>query len=268
MALYWYAIVDQADKPVQTMRGLEEAEVQLVTYGEIAAVVGTLDEAEVAPTPTNLWRHEAVVECLMGERAVLPMRFGTVFADETRVRASLKAHHSEFVASLRRIRGRVELALQVMWDDDGARSKNSAASVCTKVTKRSLLSRGPILGGRRRAKGTKGNGRAYLMALLEEERRDRAWRQRAETLAERIDARLLALAEDSTRCLLLTPRLLLTAAYLIDKDQVESFRHQVQMLQSEYPEMHFLCTGPWPPYSFVRNGSLVETAREGENDCA
>ena len=250
------------------MPGLEEAEVQLVTYEKIGAVVGTLDEAEVAPTPTNLWRHEAVVECLMGERAVLPMRFGTLFADETRVRAGLEAHYGELAASLRRVRGRVELALRVVWDDDGARSKSSAVSVCTKVGKRPLLGRVPILGRRWIAKGTKGNGRAYLMARLEEERKAQAWRQRAETLAERIDARLLILAEDSTRCLLLTPRLLLTAAYLIGKGQVETFRHRVEVLQSEYAKMCFLCTGPWPPYSFVRNGSLMVTAREGENDRA
>lgn len=263
MALYWYAVVDQADKPIRTMPGLEEAEVQLVTCGEIAAVVGTLDEAKVAPTPTNLWRHEAVVESLMGEWAVLPMRFGTVFADEARVRASLETRYSEFVASLRRVRGRVELALRVMWDDDGARSKSSAVSVCTKVGKRSLLGRVPILGRRWIAKGTKGNGRAYLMARLEEERRTQAWRQRAETLAERIDARLLILAEDSTRCLLLTPRLLLTGAYLIRDRQVPAFQRQMEMLQSEYPRIRFLCTGPWPPYSFATKEPPVESAGNG-----
>ena len=37
------------------------------------------------PTPTTLWRHEAIVERLMADRALLPVRFGTRLSDEDEV---------------------------------------------------------------------------------------------------------------------------------------------------------------------------------------
>jgi Gas vesicle synthesis protein GvpL/GvpF len=43
----------------------------------------------------------------------------------------------------------------------------------------------------------------------------------------------------------------LRAAYLVDRDRVEDFVRIVRGFQRRHPELHVLCTGPWPPYSFV-----------------
>jgi len=32
---------------------------------------------------------------------------------------------------------------------------------------------------------------------------------------------------------------------------VDAFAAAVARLQDEHPELSILCTGPWPPYSFV-----------------
>jgi hypothetical protein len=96
-----------------------------------------------------------------------------------------------------------------------------------------------------------GSGRSYLLARLEEERQRRAWRQRAEALAEELHTPLAHLAVESTRQVLLTPRLLLTAAYLVERDQVAAFQQEVGALSAAYPALRFLCTGPWPAYNFV-----------------
>jgi hypothetical protein len=94
-------------------------------------------------------------------------------------------------------------------------------------------------------------GRAYLLARLEEERRVQAGRRQAETLAAELHAPLSRLATESTQQVLLTPRLLLTAAYLIERTRIEIFRAGVERLSAANPALHFLCTGPWPPYNFV-----------------
>ena len=62
---------------------------------------------------------------------------------------------------------------------------------------------------------------------------------------------LAQLAAESTRQVLVTPRLLLTAAYLVERDQVTAFQREVGGLSGAYPALRLLCTGPWPPYSFV-----------------
>lgn len=59
-----------------------------------------------------LWRREAVVEELMRERALLPVRFGTRLAGETEAAAVLAERRDEFAAALDHVRGAVELSLR------------------------------------------------------------------------------------------------------------------------------------------------------------
>lgn len=228
--MYLYAITDRPDLPVPAEPGLEGTSLFSLAYRDIVAVVSPLATTKVPPTGDNVWRHEAIVEALMTDRTVLPVRFGTVLADEAAVQATLAAHYTDFVANLERVRGRVELGLRVLWDDDAPPPQPSPAGG----------------GGSGR-----GRGRAYLLARLEEERQHQVWRQRAEALAEEIHAPLVRLAAESTRQVLITPRLLLTAAYLVERDRVATFRQEVEALSAAYPELRFLCTGPWPTYNFV-----------------
>ena len=59
------------------------------------------------------------------------------------------------------------------------------------------------------------------------------------------------LTVEHTHQVLFTHRLLLTAAYLVKRQQMAAFNRQVEALSVTYPALRFLCTGPWPPYSFV-----------------
>jgi len=178
------------------------------------------------------------VEAFMADSTVLPVRFGTVLADKAAVQATLAAHYSHFVTNLDRVRGRVELGLRVLWDNnDCPIDKDDRTRVA-------------------------GSGRAYLLARMQEERRAHAWRQRGEALAAELDGPLADLAVESTHQVLVTPRLLLTAAYLVERRVVVPFQRRVETLNGAYPGLRFLCTGPWPPYSFV--GAVVSTANERE----
>jgi hypothetical protein len=204
--------------------GLEGASLIGLAYQDIGAVASTLTVTEVPLTEANLWRHEAVVEALMADRTVLPMRFGTVLADEAAVQSVLAARYADFMTSLDRVRGRVELGLRVLWDFEIQNSKFEIRP---------------------------GSGRAYLLARLEEDRQARARQLWAEALVAQIHIPLARLATESTRQVLAAPRSLLKAAYLVDRDRVAAFRREVEALSAANPTLRFLCTGPWPAYSFV-----------------
>jgi hypothetical protein len=75
--------------------------------------------------------------------------------------------------------------------------------------------------------------------------------QAAERAAKQIHTPLAAAAGANTLNVLATPELLLSAAYLIPRAEVEAFRARVQELDDEHPELTLVCTGPWPPYSFA-----------------
>lgn len=245
--MYLYAITDRPEAPLPDAPGLEDAPLFSLRHRDIVAVVSSLPDSGVSPVETNLWRHEAVLEALMTDRAVLPVRFGTVPAHEDALRDVLSAHYAGFTTDLDHVRGRVEVGLRVLWQEEqgggGAEKRGSEEARARR-------------GRRTGEQASSGSGRVYMMARLEEKRQQRAHRERAEALAREIHTPLDKEAVDSTHQVLVTPRFLLTAAYLVERDETKGFQQQVQALNPAYPAFRFLCTGPWPAYSFVTAGTF------------
>jgi hypothetical protein len=255
--IYLYAITDRPEVPLPALPGLGEAPLLSLVYRDIAAVTSRLaapDNASVPPaTESNLWRHEAIVEALMGTRAVLPVSFGAVLADEAALQAILATRYTGFVTDLRRVSGRVELSVHVLGDGEWQMANGKWQ---TSPEQRSMADS--------ESQPSAISGHAYMLARLEAERSLQAWRQRAEMLAAGIHARLARLADENTRLSLVTSHLLLKAAYLVPRERVTNFRQEVESLCLAYPHLRFLCTGPWPAYSFITNDDaatqrLVET---------
>ena len=221
--LYLYAITD-AGKTLPPVRGIAGAAIGEIVQRELAAVYSVHADGEMTATEDTLWQHEQVAEALMDDRAVLPVRFGVVFRDEAAVAAELERRHGSLSASLDRVRGRVELGVRVLRPD-----AQPARAVPA---------------------GRETTGRSYLTARLERLRSARA-------VAEELERELGPFAVASTRRVLDTPRLLVSSAYLVDRDQVGAFREQVDQLTAVHDDLSFLCTGPWPAYSFV--GQAAET---------
>jgi len=239
--LYLYAITDLPDLPTDlTEPGLDGAGLREIVWEDLAAVVSSTTDGAALPTESNLWRHEAVVEALMAARAVLPVRFGTMLLDEDAAREILAANSGVFTPNLEHVRGRVEVGLKVLWNEEGV-----ATSGVPRATESD-------------------NGRSYMLARVAEERALGIVRKRAETLSADLHSVLVGLAADSRRHTLATPRLLLTAEYLVGRNQIDAFRGQVDSLSADHPALRFLCTGPWPPYSFVTASVRVPEAVDGQ----
>lgn len=243
--MYLYAITNWPAPPLPIQLGLEDAPLLSLVYRDVAAVASQLAGPTGAPSPmeTNLWWHEAVVEALMANRTVLPVRFGTVLADESALQSALMAHYADFVSGLRRVYGRIELSVQVLadkehpWDGDNGWPTND---VRQKVSNQQAAN----------------DGHSYMLARLEAERRDRARHQQAKAMATQLHDALHSIAVESTCQVLLTPHLLLKAAYLIERERMVTFCQTVESLSLAYSALRFLCTGPWPPYNFVRTREL------------
>ncbi|NJN16150.1 MAG: GvpL/GvpF family gas vesicle protein [Oscillochloris sp.] len=216
---YLYAIIE-AGRELPPLQGLAAAPLELVTGGALAAVVSTLT-ARPAPDEATLWAHEHVVETIMADRVVLPVRFGTLLGDDAAVQAALIAGAKRFHADLSRLAGCVEISLRVLWV--GAEQPE--------------LQPDPDTGA---------PGRAYLEARLAETRVQRERRMQA--LA--VHTRLEPLARES-RIAAASGRMVFSAAYLLPVAAVTVFRSMVAAADAEYSQWRLICTGPWPPYSFV-----------------
>lgn len=233
------------------MTGIGDAPLALLSHGDVSAIISPAQSQHVAIVDKNLWKHEEVLEHICSDRAVLPARFGTVLRDEQEMRDVIAANRQSFATNLARVRGKVELSVRVLWDDQR-----------------------PIGAVVERANSGGMNGQAYMQARLKEERALRAWRERAQAQVDLIDAALSPLSGEHTQKMLISPRTLLTAAYLVERAQVQQFRDRMAVLatcnpihNASSPEsgLRFMCTGPWPPYSFVDvNVSLPERPTKSE----
>jgi hypothetical protein len=205
-----YAITDHPTPPVPSLGAM-----RVVASGDLAAVCGPVLEGEV--TADALWHHERLVEALMDDRDVLPVRYGTCLPDDAAAVRTLDDHHAEFAASLDAVRGAVELAVRVFAGRDDAAPTPSQASM---------------------------TGTAYLRA-------------RARVAADESGAgaivheRLVPAARAATLAPVNRPGELLRAAYLVDRGAAGTFSERVHGIQDENPQLRITCTGPWPPYSFA-----------------
>jgi hypothetical protein len=230
-AVYIYGIVGFPPEFPCRIQGLGGNPVRLLPQGDLAAVVSP---SPLSPWPldeAHLSLHETVVEEVMGTRPILPVRFNTVLRTEEAVMALLTERAQAFRSALERVAGKVEMGLRILWQP----------AVEPEVSPdQELEERGP--------------GAEYLHRRLREERRRSRVRAEGERLIQDLQAPFHSLAVESCLHPFPTRRFLLTAAYLVERDRMDTFRKRVATVREDFPHLHFLLTGPWPPYHFV-NGT-------------
>lgn len=221
--------------------GIGGVPVEIVRHRSLAVAV-TRHASPPARSRDAILAHAGVCEDLMANAdAVLPVRFGAAFDDETALRASIDERYDQLVGGLAHVRGRVEIGVRVRWEDAGA----------TSVPHDETEAASGAAAGPDPAAGQPRGGRAYLMARVEEERRRQAVHRRAEDVAGRVHEAIGAHAADSRLHLLPTEGLVMSGEYLVDCDDLDRMLARVRGTAQAHPELEVLCTGPWPPYSFA-----------------
>ena len=204
-----YAITDCADRALPLGFELER-----VQHEGMCGVFGRVAELPRASAEA-LWRHERLIEALMADRTVLPLRFGTSLADEWELKRVMTERAEEFARLLDQVRGRVELALRVL-----------------------------EVGPREQSDGRPSSGRDYMETLARRRKSAEQAVAALEPLEDIADAaRKRDNAGDLTRL-----------SFLVERDRVDAFRDRLEQLRGQHPELSMTCTGPWPPYSFVSGG--------------
>ena len=210
---------------------------QIMVHQDLAAIYSHISTLQLRPDPVNIWQHEAVVEALMTDRTVLPTRFGSILENEARLQALLKLLYPDLLANLQRLAGRVELSLHVLWKPPAIETEMESPALAAPQT-----------------------GAEYMLDRLHKAQKQLAVRQKAKMMAAKLHASLELLADENQIQILPTEGLLFKAAYLVKHDQVDPFRREVDRLSAEVqidawagkePGLNLICTGPWPPYSFI-----------------
>ena len=206
------------------------SDVPLDRYGESAinAKLSDLDWVSRAAVA-----HEAVVESFIGAAALVPMKLFTIFADDGRAAARLGAQHDRIDAALERVRGRVELGVRVALDRPRpqprrpARADTGVAYLAGKKAQRD------------RAAELAVNARTVVGDLYDD----------LSTLASE------AVRRSATELPVQGGPLLLDAAFLVPRTRADRFRRTVARRAKDLAAGGYrvTLTGPWPPYTFVRD---------------
>jgi hypothetical protein len=98
--------------------GNPPGQIRLVRSGDLAALVSEVDITKPLGTPQDLQLHEEILDSVVTESPVLPLRFGAVLTSEDAVATELlEANHDEFAAALRQLEGCAEYVVRGRYEE-------------------------------------------------------------------------------------------------------------------------------------------------------
>jgi hypothetical protein len=217
--IYLYALVDE--EPGGPMgEGIAGETLRLVP-GTTAAVTGDLPERP-KPDRETLEAQDAVVRRLAGVfGAILPARFGEVFADEHALAVRLEPRMAEVAAALALVRGCVQMTLRVFGDPEIVPETEPEAEG--------------------------GPGTRYLAARQKAGERSRRLPE-IDPLREALQP--LLRAERIERHESGGP-LLGTAYHLIPRGEAAAYLDILKSGKARLGGRRVAASGPWPPYAFA-----------------
>jgi len=237
VSTYVYAIT-ASDHPVRLdgLKGVGEpaAPVRTVKTGQLTAVVSDAPEGLRAKR-RDVAAHQAVLERLMTDGSVLPMRFGLVGPDDEQVAAALEDNRDGYQERLVELDDCLEFNLKVSRDED---------DLLAEIVRESDEIR--RLNDLTRENPGAHNEKMRLGELITEEVKARQDREAKEMTDRLAPAALNTSVADATA------DTLLNASFLVKRDKAAAFSQAVHEEAALHSEAYTIrLNGPLPPYSFV-----------------
>lgn len=238
---YLYAIIPCYEPREFKARGVGERgdPVYTIHHRRLAAVVSDTPIVEYDQSRRNLMAHSLVLEEVMENFDLLPVRFGTIAPNGDAVTKRLLApRYEEFTHLLAQIENRVELGLKAYWHDGVAFEEVVRDNEHIRAMRDAL-------------KGRSVEETYYERIRLGEEV-EKALTQKQAREEEAILARLRPQVKKTRTNKLISERMALNAAFLVDKDKEPTVDAIVRDLDEEFADrLIFKYVGPVPPYNFV-----------------
>lgn len=221
---------------------------RVVRHGGLAALVGEdgggdLQALSREEAVRRLIDHQRIVEGVMGQGVVLPVKFGTTLPDEGAVVRVLAQAAPMFRPRLAALAGQVQIELAVTWPVQTVLGEIAAGDDVRRL-KATIVARGEQATVDERV----ALGR-FVKAALD---------GRRAAAAEVIRAAVAPLVADVVENALLDDRMVANLALLVPQAGIAALEQAVDRLDVVFGGlMTFRLVGPLPPYSFA----MVEVAR-------
>lgn len=223
------------------MAGVGEpgSEVRTVCHDGICAIVSDAGEGEVEATRHNLMTHAGVLEALMQQGTVVPMRFGVVVpSEDALVGHVLGPLHDQLDELCRRFEGTTELHVKALYRED--------------VVLAEIVHEHPEVARLREVTRDLPEAATYYDRIRLGELIAKAMEAKRRADGEAVVGRLAPLAIETRENELLVERMVVNTAFLVATSEQERFDEAVAQLGSEVEErIDLKYVGPFPPYSFT-----------------
>jgi hypothetical protein len=176
----------------------------------------------------NALDHAAVVRSVLDRTTPLPFRFGTL-VNEQQLRSYVSARQSALKTKLAFVRGCVEMSVKIIWEpQETSEAQPKSEELVTQGAGTSFLAekRRRILGNEARA-------------------------TEAAEICTWLNNTIAGLTRDEQVTVRPTEKLVLAAAHLVERAKISEYRGKIAEARRNRPDLHFLTSGPWPPYSFA-----------------
>lgn len=226
MGIYGYCVVPAGHEwPGERPSGVEGAEVRRHDVGSLSLLVSDLDRP--APDAGHVQQHNAVIEAVAtAQMTPVPLRFGQ-WAAEISVFDEVVAGKADWYAErLNTFAGALEFGLRIVRPDRAPPARD--VRVEPAVT-----------------------GLEYMNALRDRVNAERVQTEEVEAVRMGISEILGALVREERVEEARTPHGVITISHLVSRQHFDEYRGHAQQLRGRYPEMRFLVSGPWMPYSFA-----------------
>jgi hypothetical protein len=239
---YVYGVASSEFSVPEGLTGVDGAPVRSVAYGDVAAVVAEVAIDRPPGRRAELVAHSDVVDKVAASTTVVPVRFGSLMADETSVVEDLlRPGHDGFVDQLEQLRARAQFNLRASYREDVALAEVVQADP-------------EIADLRRRTRdlpADEGYGeRVRLGELVSHAMEDK----RAFDADVLLDAVLPLVAAHVVRGGAGIDHVV-DVALLVDDEHREAFEQQLEGLaESVHERIALRLTGPMAPYDFVGAG--------------
>ena len=233
MKFYVYCIASTPVELDTSLSGVGGGAVEQLIVDGLSVVASKFDTDRVSVSRENILRHEAIVRNVLAMTTPLPFRFGTLVT-EAGLRSYVTSRKAALQDRLEVVKDSVEMSIKVIWqstDDDESPATTEDLGV----------------------------GAAFLVAKRQELFGDERLVKRSQEIADWLSGRIKNLVKKENISVHPKQKLVLAGAYLIQQAIQAQFRTRVEELAVERPELHFLTSGPWPPYTFANIDLEFET---------
>jgi len=221
-------------------------EVTTIGYKDLGMVMSNSPMTKYVVSRENLLAHERVIEEVMKEFTVLPVRFCTIASNADEIRNLLDRRHREFKNLLRDMDHKIELGIKGLWKNMDLLFKEIIKE--NHEIKR-LKEKMQNDKGKKKFSSTKTSLEAKVEVgkLVEE-----ALKEKKDKEAEKIEETLRRAAIDYKRNKTIGDEMFINGAFLIDRGREKEFDNIMEDLSEEYKDrIKFMYAGPLPPFNFV-----------------